>query len=185
MEALFLTKYSFEDKRNAVAKYINENKSAYEIMNETGINIHEIYGWIKQYKANGISGLAVKHSRKNYNVEFKKLVVDYYLNNMEGPTSTAAKFRINPSQVYQWVKLFKEHGIRGLKPSPKGRPSKMVKKKKQKKVNKDSLSLTEREKYEEEILNLKSQRSDLELENAFLKAFAQIKAEPTDKRQKR
>ena len=55
-------------------------------------------------------------------------MVRYYLTNNQGQTEVAARFNINPSQVYSWTHKFNEEGIAGLKPNQKGRPRKMPKK---------------------------------------------------------
>lgn len=130
-----------------------------------------ICGWIHQAQKNGIESLKVKHKKTNYSLDFKLNVVRYYLNNPNiGFTPVAAKFSINYSQIYNWVKKFEKEGIAGLIPKQKGRPAKMPKKIKKKPIEK--IELNEKQRYEEKIIKQEAEIERLKLENLVLKKVA-------------
>lgn len=99
-------------------------------------------------------------------------MVRYYLTNNQGQTEVAARFNINPSQVYSWTHKFNEEGIAGLKPNQKGRPRKMPKKTKHIKKRAQKIELSEKEKYEEKILQQEAELERLRIENLILKKVA-------------
>ncbi len=53
-----------------------------------------------------------------YTKSFKLKVVDHYLTDSKGYQSISKQFKIHPSQVERWVRLYKSQGEHGL--SPKG-----------------------------------------------------------------
>lgn len=53
-------------------------------------------------------------SNKKYSGEFKCTVVRYYLETHNGSINTARHFSINPSQVKDWLRLFRSQGYAGL-----------------------------------------------------------------------
>lgn len=120
----------------------------------------------------GLDALRVKHAKKEYSSEFKLDVVRYYLTNNQGQTEVAARFNINPSQVYSWTHKFNEEYIAGLKPNQKGRPRKMPKKTKHIKKRAQKIELSKKEKYEEKILQQEDELERLRIENLILKKVA-------------
>ena len=129
--------------------------------------------WAKTFDDLGIDGL--KHSSSNkertaeerFNLVAKVLAGDSIKN-------VAKNSHINPGQLYQWVKKYREKGIDGLKCLRKGRPSKagasisiMPKK----------IKLTPTE--QEELKLLRERNKYLEAENLYLKKLRALELEKT------
>ena len=104
---------------------------------------------------------------------------------MKGRNLVAAKFNISPSQVYSWTKKFQQDGPEALLPVKKGRPAKMPKKteKAEKaKHNKQTETLTDKQKYEAKLQEKDARIKELELELIIAKKVAA--RYPIDKRHK-
>lgn len=95
-------------------------------------------------------------------------MVEYYQTHAVGVSKVAAVFNISASQVYGWSRAFKQGGLAALIPRQKGRP-RLMKKKSVTSMHQTTLPLSERQAYEEEILRLKSQLFQTELERDILK----------------
>lgn len=162
----FMTKYSSEFKIDAVLRYQNETISIKSLANELTIGIENLRTWIELSKEQGLGALKVKKSHNDYNLDFKLNVVKYYQNHDLGTRKVAAKFNISPSQVNSWNKKFEVNGAAGLISKSRGGP-RMNKKKKI--VNKSDVSLTEKQKYEQKIMELEKKIHDIEFENYVLK----------------
>lgn len=85
-----------------------------------------------------------------------------------GINKVAAVFNIPASQVYSWDKAFKQGGLAVLIPRKKGR-SRLMKKKSATLTHQAALPLSEKQAYEEEILRLKAQLFQTEMERDILK----------------
>ncbi|MDH0033127.1 helix-turn-helix domain-containing protein, partial [Acinetobacter sp. GD03873] len=72
----------------------------------------------------------------------------------------------SPSQVFNWLRQYREHGIDGLKPKPKGRTKLMPKPIK--------LSKADQDKTQKELLE---ELAYLRAENAFLKKLKALRLE--------
>ena len=172
MRHFFMNKYSTELKIEVVSKYLDYVNSLSGLEKEYGIPNYQIFRWVKLAQEQGLEALRVKHTKKEYSFEFKLDVVRYYLTNSQGQAEVAARFNINPSQVYSWTHKFNEEGIAGLKPNQKGRPRKMPKKTKRIKKRTQKIELSEKEKYEEKILQQEAELERLRIENLILKKVA-------------
>lgn len=162
-----MTKYSTELKIKIVSEYLTHQDSMRGLSKNYNIDFKSIREWIHQAQENGLESLEVKHTRLCYSPDFKLNVVRYYLNNLNlGMIPVATKFNISSSQVYTWVKQFEKEGIAGLLPKRKGRPPK-VPKKPVKQAQK--ILLSEKQKYEEKIVQQEAEIEKLKLENLVLK----------------
>ena len=132
---------------------------------------------------NGLESLKVKRTKREYSVDFKLDVVSYYLKSDEGRNLVAAKFNISPSQVHSWTKKFQQGGPEALLPVKKGKPTKMPKKTKKAKRNKQTETLTDKQKYEAKLLEKDAKIKELELELIIAKKVAaRYPRYPIDKR---
>lgn len=166
-----MTKYSTKLKIKIVSEYLDEQNSINGLSEKYNIPYSAVRGWIHQAQKNGIESLKVKHEKTNYSLDFKLNVVRYYLNNPNlGRIPVAAKFNINDSQVYNWVKKVEKEGVAGLIPKQKGRPAKVPKKVKKKSIKK--VELSEKQRYEEKIIKQEAEIERLKLENFVLKKVA-------------
>lgn len=71
--------------------------------------------------------------------------------------------------MYSWIHKFNEEGIAGLKPNQKGYPRKIPKKTKHIKKRAQKIELSDKEKYEEKILQQEAKLERLRIENLILK----------------
>ncbi|MDH2998520.1 hypothetical protein A1D22_10975 [Pasteurellaceae bacterium LFhippo2] len=119
--------------------------------------------WIIQYKHFGSSGLAIRHSKKTYSIDFKLNVIQSITTGQFCAEDATIHFGLsNSGIVSQWLKAFLKSGINGLQPKTKGRPSMKPK----------YAKMPPPPKTEEDRLRLRI--LELEAENAFLKKLDEI-----------
>lgn len=181
--AFLLTKYSSEFKVRLVSKYLKGGISYNDLCAEFGIPCGGVVKiWVKQARAHGLDSLKVKYTKTDYSQTFKISVVEYVRTHQVSRAQAAAHFGISPSQVNSWYRIVRDQGVAGLRPKPKGRPA-MGKHKKIKPIKK--LEPTQEEKYQQEILELKSKLHEAELDRDILKALATLtKNSPKHSQQK-
>lgn len=169
-----MTKYSSSFKIRLVKEYqtgvisIKGLAKKYHIPSDAQLHV-----WINQAEAHGLNSLKVKQNKYNYSQDFKLGVVNYVKTNEVSRMQTAAHFGISPSQVNSWVRKFQEMGAAGLRDRPRGRPSQLKKAKKKKVIKK--LNPTKEEKYKEEIIQLKAQLHDTEMDRDILKVLTALR----------
>lgn len=178
-----MTKYSSEFKAKIVSRYLKGGIGYKELCVEYGIpSTTPVRSWISQARAHGIDSLKVTHTRTDYSQTFKIAVVQYVHTHQVSRAQTAAHFGISPSQVNSWDRIVRDQGVAGLRSTSKGRPA-MGKHKKIKPIKK--LEPTQEEKYQQEILELKSKLHETELDRDILKALATLtKNSPKHSQQK-
>lgn len=178
-----MTKYSSELKIQVASDYLNGRGSYNGLSKKYNITPSIIRTWVNTAELNGLESLKVKRTKREYSVSFKLDVVSYYLKSDEGRNLVAAKFNISPSQVYSWTKKFQQGGPEALLPVKKGRPAKMPKKTKKAKHNKQTETLTDKQKYEAKLLEKDAKIKELELELIIAKKVAaRYPRYPIDKR---
>ncbi|GEP83497.1 transposase [Staphylococcus piscifermentans] len=141
-------KYNLEFKLQLIKEY-KTGPLGYELLSKK-YNIHDSYirTWIYQYDTFGIKGLTAGMKKRKYSQEEKVEILEYRLKHQLSYKETAKKFNIvNPNIIAQWQKKLNEYGILGLKPKPKGRVPKTMKKKNTE-TNNQPLNETEREELE-------------------------------------
>lgn len=117
-----MSRFSDEDKLNAVLSYLNGNESYFQIAKRIGVAKSAVILWVSLYKQNGASGLIKRYT--NYSPEFKMDVLNYMEENRLSITEAATKFNIpSLAQVSQWKKRFEIYGYDGLFQRKRGRPS--------------------------------------------------------------
>lgn len=168
-----MSKYSSELKIRFVSRYLKGGIGYRDLCVKLGIPYSGVVQtWVHQAKAHGLDSLKVKHTNVNYSQTFKITVVEYVHTHQVSRAQTAAHFGISPSQVNSWDRIVREQGVVGLRPKHKGRPSTVGKHKKIKPIKK--LEPTQEEKYQQEILELKSKLHEAELDRDILKALATL-----------
>ena len=178
-----MTKYSSELKIQVASDYLNGRGSYNGLSKKYNITPSIIRTWVNTAELNGLESLKVKLTKREYSVDFKLDVVSYYLKSDEGRNLVAAKFNISPSQVYSWTKKFQRGGPEALLPVKKGRPAKMPKKTKKAKSNKQTETLTDKQKYEAKLQEKDARIKELELELIIAKKVAaRYPRYPIDKR---
>lgn len=130
-----------------------------------------VRAWVKAFDDLGINGL--KHSPKNkewtaeerFNLVAKALAGDYIAN-------VAKNAHINPGQLCQWVKIYREKGMDGLQLRKGRKPTETNMPKKKAKP-----TPTE----QEELKLLRERNRYLEAENLYLKKLRALELEKTAK----
>jgi transposase len=181
-----MTKYSSELKVQVASDYLNGRGSYNGLSKKYNITPSLIRTWVKAAELNDLESLKVKRTKREYSVDFKLDVVSYYLKSDEGRNLVAAKFNISPSQVHSWTKKFQRGGPEALLPVKKGRPAKMPKKTKKAekaKHNKQTETLTDKQKYEAILQEKDAKIEELKLELIIAKkVVARYPSFPIDKR---
>ena len=167
-----MSKYSTQFKLQVVQEYQRGDISQRKLCKKYGISSCAIVkGWIDLVNQHGLKSLKVKNKKSVYSTEFKLHVVNYYRTHELGSSKVAAYFDLNKSQVYSWYRRYQKEGIVGLRPRPKGRPRKIMNKRKKK----QSLTPTKEEQYQQEIADLKAKLAYAKMENDILKKLRALR----------
>lgn len=179
-----MTKYSTKFKIKIVKEYWLGGMTLHDLMLKYSIPTSIIIRrWVKQADEHGLESLKVKYNKRTYPQSFKLDVVNYVNTNEVSQLQAAAHFGISASQVNSWCRIFQETGVTGLRDKPRGRPTHMVKSKNRKAIKR--LKPTAEEKYKEEIMNLKAELHQAEMERDILKVLATIKKDQKNQRNPR
>ncbi|WP_412674369.1 IS3 family transposase [Acinetobacter johnsonii] len=135
-----MAKYSQEFKLEVVQYYLAGFGSRTTGKN-FNVNSSDVEKWVESYRQHGGSGLSRLKTKRTFSFEFKCKVVEIVLGEYLSIREAAQRFNIKEKEtVRQWLLLYKEHGIDGLKPKPKGRSkpvAKPIPKTKSSKVDQD------------------------------------------------
>ena len=152
-----MSKYSYEEKLEAVLRVIEDGMSVRESAHILGTNIAPVQRWVARYRQFGPEGLLLKH--RTYDGAFKVSVVEYMHENHLSLFQTAVKFGIPQDHtVGKWERIYYEEGPQGLFQDNRGRKPKM---------NSDKPTKKKLCKETEEDLIAEVQR--LRMENDYLK----------------
>lgn len=123
-----MSKYTFEEKLEAVLRVVNEGMSLRESARILGTSHSDVRKWVHLYEEHGADVLLTGGA--SYDGEFKVMVVEYMHMNHLSYFATASRFGIKSrSNVKKWEQIYYEEGPEGLmKRKPRGRPPKMSKK---------------------------------------------------------
>ena len=152
-----MSKYSQEEKIEAVLRVVEEGMSIQSSARILGTNKAVVQRWVARYRQFGLEGLFLKHG--SYDGAFKVSVIEYMHDNHLSLFQTAVKFGI-PTDVTvgKWERIYYEEGPQGLYRDNRGRKSKM---------NSDKPTKKNLNKETEEDLIAEIQR--LRMENDYLK----------------
>lgn len=127
-----MSKYSFEEKMEAVLRIVEDGMSTHESARIMGIVPSVLQRWRDLYLQHGAKALL--NGGATYNGEFKVMVVEYMHNNNLSAVAAKAKFGIRGNNtVNKWERIYYEEGPKGLlKSSRRGRPPKGITKMKAK-----------------------------------------------------
>ena len=156
-------RYSKELKEQAVLDYLSGQGSQMEICQRYGIRAKsKLQKWIKQYnnheeltdsRPEGGRYLMAKDIKPRKTTQKERFeIVEYCISNSNNYALAAKEFDCSYSQVYTWVKKYKEKGIDGLADRRgRGKP-------------KDELSDIEKLKAENRILKAEKKRQQMEID---------------------
>lgn len=157
-----MAKYSQEFKLKVVEHYLSGHGDSV-----TGqlFNVHrsDVQKWSKAFKLYGLVGLERRRSKTTFTVEFKYQVVKVIHEEGISLREAMQRFDINEtSTLRDWLKQYKENGIEGLQPKPRGKLNSMPKPK----MPKAKTIKADQDKTHEELLE---ELAYLRAEVAFLK----------------
>lgn len=140
--AFLMSKYTYEEKLEAVLRVVNDNMSCVESARILGADKEVVRCWTARYNHFGPEGLIMKHG--TYSGDFKLSVIKYMHDNHLSMFETAVKFGIpDKSTIRKWERTYYEEGEQGLYVDRRGRKPKMsfgkIKKKELNKETKEDL----------------------------------------------
>ena len=114
--------YSKDLKEKAVKAYLAGKGSLLEICAKYNISSeHTLSDWIKCYNANmelkdyePKREVYMAEARRKTTLEERRKIVDYCISHNNDYKGTASRYAISYSQVYSWVKKYRESGEEGL-----------------------------------------------------------------------
>lgn len=153
-----MSKYTYEEKLEAVFRVEKEGMSLQESAKFLGCSKADVIIWRGLYREHGSEALL--NGGASYDGEFKVAVVEYMKANNLSSYTASAKFGIKSrSSVSKWKRIYYEEGPEGLlKNRPRGRPPGMSKKVNSKKKATDKTL--------EELIE---ENERLQMENEYLK----------------
>ncbi len=169
-------KYDWKFKLDCVLKYKEGRRDFAPLGIGKRSFLSHVRVWVKCFDDLGVDGLKHKSFAKEWT---QKQRFDLVAKVLAGNSirNVAKNAHINSGQLCQWVRIYRENGIDGLKCLKKGRPPKgksligIMPKKKIK------LSQTE----QEELKLLRERNKYLEAENLYLKKLRALELEKTAK----
>ena len=178
-----MAKYSTEFKYEVVRKYLDGKERYRSLANSFNIPDRKLIRvWVNAYQTLGYDGLKRSRKKQTYSTEFKRNVVKLYLTEQWSYQELANNLGIsNPSMICTWVLNYRKHGIEGLEPKKRGRPSSMTKE------DKKTSKLTDKEYTKEEqdrIKELEDQVYWLQMEVDFLKKKKELRQRDKLKKKK-
>ena len=163
-------KYSPQFKLECVKKYKNGERGFHPEGKERSESfMKQVALWAKYYDKFGMEGLRHSGRQRNWTAEERFGLVYKVLSGLS-LSSVAAEARVNPGQLFQWVKAYREKGMIGLdmengrkrkKPGPGPGPERAEK------------PVSEAE----ELALLRERNRFLEIENAYLKKLDALVSE--------
>ena len=166
-----MAKYSQEFKLEVVQYYLSGfGKPA--TSEKFKVSQSDVKKWVSAYQQYGVDGLIRKTTKSTFTTKFKLEVVRTVISEGLSLHEASLHFGIGNKghAISNWLKLYNEHGIEGLKPKPKGRP-KIMPKPKRPKIKSYK---TDQDKTQKELLE---ELEYLRAENAFLKKLRTLRLE--------
>ena len=152
-----MSKYTYEEKLEAVLRVIDKGMSYGESARILGTCKEVVRRWTARYNQFGTEGLLMKHG--TYSGDFKLSVIKYMHDNHLSLFQAAVKFGIpNESTLGKWERIYYEEGAQGLYVDRRGRKSKM-----------SSGKIKKKELNEETKEDLIAEVQRLRMENEYLK----------------
>lgn len=160
------TRYSSDQKLQAVKAYLNHQGSLDTICTKYGIRSHEVLsGWIKMYNEGKLlrdftGGTSMKKAKKTSPQERLEIVKDC-LSRERNYKETARKYGCSYQQVRNWVQKYETMGEAGLEDRRGKRTGAL-------------LPRTQEEAWKAQIAQLEREKKELQMENDLLKKMKEI-----------
>ncbi|MDT2850231.1 transposase, partial [Vagococcus carniphilus] len=128
-----MAKYNFELKIKIIKEYLDGEGGYNYLAKKYGVKSKtQIENWVRVYKEFGEEGLLRKRKNQKYSVQFKLDAIELYQTSEMSYREVAYALGINnPPLINAWMREFSVNGVEGLS-KPRGRPSNMPKKNKDK-----------------------------------------------------
>ena len=121
-----MSKYSYEEKLEAVLRVIEEGMSHRASAKVLGVAKSQVQRWVKRYETYGPEGLSLHNG--TYTGEFKQYVIEYMHREHLSADQTAVIFKMPTNvQVLNWERIYYEEGPEALYIDRRGRKPKMTK----------------------------------------------------------
>jgi len=116
----FMTKFTNDQKIDAITRYQNTSENVNEIAKSIGANHEVVRMWIKQFEYHGL--VAFEKSYTSYTMQFKMDVLNYLNENGATPNEAAVIFNISsPGLIRKWRIQLEKIGTDALISKKKGR----------------------------------------------------------------
>lgn len=159
-----MSKYSYEDKLNAVLRVTEQSMSINESARILGTAYEHVRRWVKRYEKFGSEGLTKKAGY--YSGEFKISVIEYMHKNNLSLSEVAVEFGIpSDNTVGKWERIYYEEGKDALLEERRGRSKKLTSAKKGRPPKKD---VNENEDLLAEVQRLRMENDYLKKLNALI-----------------
>ncbi len=161
-----MAKYTDHFKLEVIHFHLNYSHSLIKTGSHFQIPVSIIKDWLAKYTHSGSIALKGKGAWKQYTANEKLRIIQPVLSGQSSARQAALENNLpTHSLVIRWLKCFKEEGIKGLEPKPKGRkPMKTPTKSKAKKTKAPQT----------ELERLQAENERLKLENMYLKKLAEF-----------
>lgn len=104
------SKYTIEEKIQAVLDYKSGNRGTAQICNDLGLHKANLHRWVHQYDKYGDSAFLPKQRNQAYTKEFKERVVQEYLNGEGSLEDLAIKYDIASHETLRkWIISYNSH----------------------------------------------------------------------------
>lgn len=164
-----MTRYTNEQKMDAITRYQNQAESVKEIAKSIGANHEVVRMWMKQFEYHGVA--AFEKSYTSYTAQFKMNVLKHINESGATPNEAAVIFNISsPGLIRKWRTQLEKMGTDALISKKKGRLS----------MKKDTKQVPA----EGSTEALQAEIKRLRMENEYLKklnALVQAKEKPPKK----
>ena len=100
------TRFTPEEKEQAVIDYLDGNKSRTQICEELCISSRTIQDWAIIYNKHGIAGFARKTRNSSYSKEFKMKVVEEYIKGEGSSIDLGVKYNISSGLLRSWARMY-------------------------------------------------------------------------------
>jgi transposase len=153
-----MSKFSPEEKTQAVRQYLNGNEGGKTIAKSIGVHPSMLHQWIKQYEMFGENAFEKRYT--TYPAQFKLDVLNYMNEHGTSIRETAAIFNIPSYETLRkWKVAYETKGFDALQSKKKGRQS----------MKNENKTPKKQAPAEESIEALQTELERLRMENAYLK----------------
>ena len=122
----FMSKYSYEEKLEAVLRVIEEGMSYNASAKVLGTAQGQVQKWVSRYEKYGADGLLLHNG--TYSGEFKQNVIEYMHREHLSANQTAVLFKMPAeTQILNWERIYYEEGPEALYIGRRERKPKMPK----------------------------------------------------------